>query len=275
MFKISDNIESKYLQFFAPLFFEFDKKETNLVYNLNLKLKILFISITAIEVLKNIILVSLPLKNGVRYYLSDYYVTDNENQHILEFIVGLALFSFLIYLIFLCNLRQTSLRWFDFLLLYKNPSKYSEVNNIRLTATKSIYFLIRILMLLSRISSIVYLFVTYIFFIRSIILSLNKNLELMKLFICLIPTCVISAFSIAYFYLSITKSCCVFVLCNFFMAEKMNKFSEDLINFCKTKCNKTFIFKHLDGVNNFLVDFERSQRYFSYSNQSFLIIKII
>lgn len=263
----------EHLKFYGSIFLRTNKDKKELSYDVNLKMKLFIMFSLAVESIKNLILIKLPMSNELRYMFCDILISTNNDQRSLNFIIVLAMSAFLIYLILLINLDQTKLKcWFDFLVV-DDPFIYAKKHNLTLKSAKKLSVLYQFTVIITRFASLFYLIIVYIFYIRSFIMAVNKSVNPILISLVFIPSNIIAVKSVSIYYLQSTKNCTLFILFNIFQFEKLNKLSNDLTRYeIRAKENRgKFKTKHLLNFQKFLKDFQMSQIYFNYSNFSFLV----
>lgn len=270
MFANNRNIE--YLNFYGSIFMKPNRERTEIVYDLNLKMKLVMILILSFEIIKNVILLELPMSNQFRYVLCDLLISlSDDDQRSLNFIIILAMSTYIIYLILLINLKKDKLVcWIDFLVVDDSLAYYAKKHNLTLSSAKKLFVTYRLFAFVTRCASLFYLLIVYLYYIRSFKLSLANKIDLKTMFLVFLPSAAIAVYSLSLYYVQATKCCTFFILFNLFQAEKLDKLSEDLINGGLKDKKRNFNIKHLFRFQNFLNNFKMSQIYFNYSNFSFL-----
>lgn len=265
-----DQKSLKYLQFYGNTFMKLNREKTEVIYSLNLKIKLLTMLILAIEMIKNLFLIQLPMSDDFRYLFCELLISlRDDDQRSLNCIIILAMFSFFIYFVFLIRLDRNELNWIYFL---KVDQFYAKRHNLTKKSVEKLFKIYEFIIFFTRCASLFYLIICYLYYIKSFRLSLRKGFDLKNLLIIFIPSALISAQSVSLYYIQATKNCTLFISFNLFQAEKINKLSEDLENNTNKLDDKkaNFNVKHLFRFQKILNDFKSSQLYFNYSNFSFL-----
>lgn len=255
----------KILEFYGASFLRPNEDRTELVYELNVKRKLLIMFVMALEIAKNLILVRLPMSHASRYFFCELLIsiTDLE-QRFLNFILILAMSSYSVYLALLLRLdKRKMLTWIHFLELDKQ-SIYAAKHHLKRRSAKLLYRLLDYGVFLSKFALYFYLLVVYIYYLRSFFLSMEKGVSYQGLLLVFLPSAVVSVLCISLYYLLVTKTCTLFILHNIFLSMRLEKMSQDLRRL-EPKKKSTFYFEHLMRFQKFLNDLEDSSIYFNYS----------
>lgn len=200
----------------------------------------------------------------------DLLITKDENQRNLNLIGCCGLMTFIFYLIFLIKTnKQELIEWMDFLYLDKSLEHYSVRHNFSIKSTKFLYFVYDFFVHFTRATSLFYLLIVFIFCLQSLFLNIGKNDDLFILIFCYLPTLISIMICMTWFYSTVSKNISIFILFNIFEANKLEQFSEELIDYKQRDRNK-FMVKHLNHLRIFLRNFKNSQTFFNYSTQTFL-----
>ena len=255
----------KILKFYGSSFFRPNEDRTKVVYDLNVKLKLLIIVVMALEIAKNLILMRLPMSNASRYLFCELLLSVKDlEQRFLNFILVLAMSSYVVYMVLFLQLdKQKMLSWIDFLTLEK-PSIYAAKHHLKRRSVKLLYPLFNLGVFITKFALYFYLLVVYIYYLRSFFLSLEKGVSYQGFLLVFLPSAVVSILCISLYYLLVTKTCTFFILHNLVLAMKLDKMSQDLRRL-EPKKRSTFYFEHLKRFQKFLNDFEDSATYFNYS----------
>lgn len=263
--RMPDERSTKFFEFYGSVFLD-----RNVSFNLNIKLKLLIILAMVLEIAKNVILMRLPMSDPRRWLFCELLISlADDQQKFLNLIILLAMFSFIVYLMLLIRLdRRKLLSWTDFLVLEKR-TVYAVKHDLELDSIKQLYLIFSIMVFLTKCASALYLVICYIFYARSLKLSIEKGISFQDFVVIFLPSSLVSLQTVSLYYSQSTKNCTLFIITNFFFSKKLQKLSEDL-NRHKPKKKSLFHFDHLNRFQNFLSDFNDSQEYFNYSNFSFL-----
>lgn len=261
--KMLDENGAKFLEFYGSIFMRHEDR-TKVVYDLNVKLKLLIMFMMVLEIAKNLVLIRLPMSDVSRYWFCELLISiKDDEQRSLNFIIILAMSSFTVYLVLLIRLdKQKLLSWIDFLVLEGQPA-YAAKHHLSSRSVKLLFLIYQVVMFITKCASFFYLLVCYIYYARSFKLSLEKGVNCKYLLLIFLPSALVSVHCISLYYVQSTKNCTLFILYNLFLAMKLDKLSDDLRRYEPKKRN-TFHFEHLKRFQKFLNDFEDSQVYFNY-----------
>ena len=260
-----DERSTKFLEFYGSVFLRPNEERTDVVYNLNIKLKVLIMLAMVLEIAKNLVLMRLPMSDRRRWLFCELLISlADDEQRSLNFIIILAMFSFIVYLVLLINLdRRKLLSWTDFL-VFDKPTVYAAKHDLQVNSVKQLYLIYSSVVFVTKCASFFYLLICYFYYIRSLKLSVQKGVSCQDLLLIFLPSALVSVQSVSLYYSQSTKNCTLFILTNIFFSMKLNKLSDDL-NQHKPKKKSRFHFEHLNRFQKFLGDFNDSQDYFNYS----------
>lgn len=262
--KMLDQKSVKFLEFYGSIFLRPNEEHTKVVYDLRIKRKVLIVFATVVEIVKNLILIQLPMNDPMRYRFCELLIsTADDEQRSLNFIIILAMSSFTVYLVLLIKLdKQKLLSWTEFLILEKRTA-YATKHNLTQRSVKQLYLIYNFVMFITRCASFFYLLICYIYYARSFKLSMEKGVSSQDLLLIFLPSVLFSVQTVSLYYSQSTKNCTLFILHNLFLSMKLKKLSDDLREH-EPKKKSPFYFKHLDRFQKLLSDLEDSQIYFNY-----------
>lgn len=180
---------------------------------------------------------------------------------------------FIIYLVFLNKIDKEKLSWISFLHVDSSLHLYARKKCLSQNSAKVLRFLYEAFIYVCRGAYTFYLAVVYMYFVESVLLSINKNIGTTMFVVVFFPSLVTSVVSISVFYVSTVKTITIFVLFNLYQSLKLDKLSSDLVYYIghHQENDRKFIVRHLHEFQVFLEDFRNSQTFFNFSNQIFLL----
>lgn len=261
--KMLDQDGAKFLEFYGSIFMRHEDR-TKIVYDLRVKLKLLIIAMMTLEIAKNLILVRMPMSDQSRYWFCELLISiKDDEQRSLNFIIILAMSSFIVYLLLLFRLdKEKLLSWTEFLVLEEQPV-YATKHHLSSKSVKLLFLICKAVMFITKCASFFYLLVCYLFYARSFKLTLEKGVCCLEMLLVFFPSALVSVYCISVYYIESTKNCTLFILHNIFLSMKLQKLTDDLRRHEPAK-KSTFLYEHLKIFQKFLSDFEDSQIYFNY-----------
>lgn len=205
-------------------------------------------------------------------YRCDLLITSADNQRYLNLIIFMALASFSSFILFVIRTDVKFLDWVDFLNIDGSSSfdSYSKKHNLMNSSTSFLLNCYNLFMFSAKMAYTFYLLVVYMYYIQSFKVSLDRGVDFWTFVFVFFPTTITSILSMSWFYMTIAKSVYIFVLFNLFQSEKLKKLSNDLIMHQPNSKGLLFILEHFERLKDLIKKFKMSQKYFNYSNQSFL-----